>query len=96
MIKESLKSKTAVVLASITVLGLGGAAIATATGVAPGGQSEQQDSVTGQDADLATAAAEQATGGKATDVERGDVSTTQDNAADTSDKGEFQTPANTA
>ena len=55
-----------------------------------------EDSVTGPDADRATAAAEKATGGKATDVERGDVSTTQDNAADTSDKGEFQTPANTA
>lgn len=91
---EAMKTKrTMVILAVIAAIGLGGAEVAVATGLVPGDKSEKEDSLKGPEADRASAAAEIATGGKATDVERADTSAEQ-NGTGTVEKDEVQPPAN--
>lgn len=62
------------------------------------GDSEQEDSITGPDADRAAAAAEQATGGKAVDVSKDNVAGEKAEGADDDGGGQggFQSPANAA
>lgn len=107
MIGENKTRRLAAILAAAATLGLGGVAIAGAAGVGPtsdsGAKAEKQDNVTGPDADRASAAAEQATGGKAIEVQREDAAAEKaDNdpaekgESNAPEKGEFQTPAGTA
>ncbi len=101
MFEEKKVGKTMAVLAAIAAIGVGGAGIASATVGGPGNGSEanteKEDTLTGPEADRASAAAEKATGGKATEVDREDASSDKESGSqDAEDKGEFQTPADTA
>ncbi|MEA2386772.1 MAG: hypothetical protein QOJ22_946 [Thermoleophilaceae bacterium] len=94
-------------IAALAALALGGSALAgaaddgTEAGKPPAAEraeSEADRSLEGADADRARTAAEQATGGKAGEVERDNVDSEEDEAADDDGGAQegYQSPANAA